>query len=77
VDVWAFFSLGVDRKPTPCYSPWFAINPLSHMEELKAHAVRVADQRPDLGVHGVIAALETLHSELDKQPDTEPVADAA
>ena len=47
------------------------------MEELKAHAVRVADQRPDLGVHGVIAALETLHSELDKQPDTEPVADAA
>ena len=46
------------------------------MEELKAHAVRVADQHPDLGVHGVIAALETLHSILDEQPETEPATDA-
>ncbi|MEK7569837.1 MAG: hypothetical protein AAB515_00100 [Patescibacteria group bacterium] len=47
------------------------------MEELKAHAERFTDQRPDLGVHGVIAALETLHSILDEQPETEPAPDAA
>ncbi|MEK7631881.1 MAG: hypothetical protein AAB445_03375 [Patescibacteria group bacterium] len=46
------------------------------MEELKEHASRIADQRPDLGMHGVIAALETLHSVLDEQPDTEPATDA-
>lgn len=51
--------------------------PCRYMEELKAHAERFTDQRPDLGVHGVIAALETLHSILDEQPETEPAPDAA